>query len=150
IAEAGARNWTAILLGWASLMFLIPVQHPLIQLVGLRGNAFLVPFLIVGSRLTDREGRDLAICLAALNLMALAFGVAEFLWGVPAFYPENQVTEIIYRSKDIAGFTAFRIPACFSYAHSYAGTMVTTLPWLAGVWIQPRQSGWRRLLLAAG
>src|SRR5271166_1542441 len=39
--------WVVVLIGWPCVMFLIPFQHPLIQLVGLRGNAFLVPFLLV-------------------------------------------------------------------------------------------------------
>jgi hypothetical protein len=149
-SEAGAVKWTGILVGWAGLMFLIPIQHPLIQLVGLRGNAFLVPFLIVGSRLNDRDGRDLAVGLAWLNLMAFFFAIAEFLLGVPAFYPENSVTEIIYKSQDIAGATAFRIPACFSNAHNYAGTMVLTIPWLIGACMQRQESSGRRLILAAG
>jgi hypothetical protein len=149
-SEAGALNWTGILMGWAAVMFLVPMQHPIIQLVGLRGNAFLLPFLIVGSRLSDREGRDLGVVLALLNLIALGFAGAEYFIGVPAFFPANPVTEIIYRSQDIAGATAFRIPASFSSAASYAGTMVASMPWLVGVWIQRQELGVRRVLLAAG
>ena len=32
----------------------------------------------------------------------------------------------------MAGYTAYRIPACFVNAHAFAGTMVSTLPWLVG------------------
>jgi hypothetical protein len=149
-ADRALLHWFALLIGWVSFMFLLPVQHPLIQLVGLRGNAFLLPCLLIGSRLTDGEARDLALWLACLNLVALGFAVAEFVLGVPAFFPRNPVTEIIYRSQDLAGNTAFRIPACFNNAHSYAGTMVMTLPWLVGRWIQPGCASWRRWLLVAG
>src|ERR1700722_8757077 len=103
------RRWLWWLLAWAGVMFLMPLQHPLIQLVGLRGNAFLLPFLLVGGWLERRDAERLAVWLAALNLMAFVFAAAEYRLGVPAFYPENAVTEIIYKSKDLAGFTAFRI-----------------------------------------
>jgi hypothetical protein len=128
----------------------VPIQHMLIQLVGLRGNAFLVPFLLVGARLTGDDARRLSAWLALLNLMALAFAAAEFVLGVPRFFPENAVTDIIYRSKDLAGNTAYRIPACFANAHGYAGTMVMTVPWLVGAWMQPRRPTWQGYLLLAG
>jgi hypothetical protein len=37
------QRWVFWLLGLAVAMFFVPFQHPLIQLVGLRGNAFLLP-----------------------------------------------------------------------------------------------------------
>ncbi len=132
-------------------MFLIPMQHPLIQLVGLRGNAFLVPFLLVGCRLTREEALGLAMWLSALNHVALAFGIAEYFLGVPAaFYPENPVTQIIYRSKDVAGFTAFRIPATFSNSASFGATMAISVPWILGGWVQPGLVDWRRGFLVSG
>lgn len=144
------QRWVFLLIGWAVLMFLVPIQHPLIQLVGLRGHAFLLPFVLVGSRLRPDECNRLALWLSALNHVAFGFALAEYFVGVPAFYPENAVTELIYRSGDVANYTAFRIPATFSNAHSYGGTMITTLPWLLGAWIQPRLADWQRLLLASG
>jgi hypothetical protein len=143
------RRWTWALLGWTAIMSLLPLQHVLIQLVGLRGNAFLLPFLLLGGALRRLEARQLSLWVAALNHVACAFALAEFFMGVPALYPRNQVTELIYRSGDVAG-GAFRIPACFANAHSYGGTMVTTLPWLIGAWVQPRVPWWQRLLLASG
>jgi hypothetical protein len=143
-------TWLAFLLGWVLVMFLLPMQALLIQLVGLRGNTFLVPFVLVGALLTGRQLGQLVLWLAVLNGAALAFAVAEFFLGVPAFYPENAVTEIIYRSRDVAGYTAFRIPATFANAHSYAGTMVYSLPWLVGGLVQPRLGLWRRGLLVGG
>jgi hypothetical protein len=143
-------RWLGILIGWACVMFLLPLQDPRIQLVGLRGNAFLIPCMLIGARLRDSDARNLALALACLNLMALAFGGAEYFLGVPRFYPENPVTELIYRSKDLDNFTAFRIPATFNNAHVYAGTMALSLPWLVGTWTQPGCPGWRRTLLMAG
>jgi hypothetical protein len=142
------RTWVLLLMGWAGIMFLLPLQHPLIQLVGLRGNVFLLPFLLVGSRLRPREGRQLALWLAALNLVAIAFAGAEYFRGVSAFYPRNPVTEIIYNSNDVAGYTAYRIPATFVTAHAFSGTMVASLPWLLGAWLQPENRLWQHLLLA--
>ena len=143
------RVWAAVLMGWACFMALLPLQHPLIQLVGLRGNAFLLPFLLLGERLGRPEARRLALWIAALNLMALGFAGAEYFRGVPAFYPKNAVTEIIYKSNDVAGYTAYRIPATFVTAHAFAGTMVGSLPWLLGAWFQPGNRAWQHVLLAS-
>src|SRR5262249_37130083 len=126
------------------------IQHPLVQLVGLRGNAFLLPFLLIGGWLRPRDLDGLVLWLAGLNLLAFGFAAAEYVLGIPAFFPKNPVTDIIYKSNDIAGYTAYRIPACFVTPHAYAGTMVTTLPWLIGGLVQPRISLWRRGAIAAG
>jgi len=144
------QRWTSFLIGWAVLMFLVPRQEYLIQVVGLRGNAFLLPFLLVGGRLTRDDANGVALWLAVLNHVAFAFALAEYVLGVPAFFPENAVTDIIYRSHDVAGHTAMRIPACFSNAHSYGGTMIITLPWLLGAWIQPRMVDWQRMFVLSG
>jgi hypothetical protein len=144
------KRWVWALLGWAGVMFLVPMQHPLIQLVGLRGNAFLIPFLVVGSRLERKDAIHLGLWLSVLNHLAFVFAVAEFILGVPAFFPENAVTEIVYNSNDVAGYTAHRIPSCFSNAHIFGGTMVTTLPWLLGAWVQPQLPIAKRCLLASG
>src|ERR1700676_3101983 len=48
VQNAGVRplqGWLLVLVAWAVFMFLLPIQHPLVQLVGLRGNVFLLPFL---------------------------------------------------------------------------------------------------------
>ena len=147
---AELRRWVWLLLGWAGVMFLLPLQHPLIQLVGLRGNAFLLPFLLVGGWLDRRDAERLALWLAALNILAFAFAMAEYRMGVPAFFPKNAVTEIIYKSKDVANYTAYRIPACFSSAHAFGGSMVLSLPWLAGAWVQAGRRLGRHLLLTLG
>lgn len=145
----GLRLWVTVFIVWPVILTLVPVQYPLVQLVGLRANIFLLPFLLIGTRLKPEEFDKLAFALAALNLAALGVATIEYFAGVEPFFPRNQVTEIIYRSKDVAGFTAFRIPAFFANPHSYAGTMVMTLPFLLGAWVRERLA-WRRNVLSAG
>jgi hypothetical protein len=149
-AEESLRRWTGWLIAWVCVMFLLPLQPLLIQLVGLRGNAFLLPFLLIGGRLKEPGLGRLCLWLAVLNLVALGFASAEYVLGVPAFYPQNEVTDLIYKSKDLAGSTAYRIPACFPHSHGFAGTMVMTVPWLMGAWMHPRRGTWQRALLLAG
>ena len=52
--------WVVVFIAWPVLLFLIPIQDPLIQLVGLRGNALLLPFLVVGARLERGDVYNLA------------------------------------------------------------------------------------------
>jgi len=144
------KLWMILLIGWPVLVSLVPIQHPLIQAVGLRGNVFFVPFLLLGASLDEQQVDRLATWLAVLNLGALVFAAAEYFKGVEPFYPLSPVTEIIYRSKDVSGFTAHRIPACFANSASYGGVMAATIPWLVGAWIQPEQGIGKRWLLAAG
>ena len=140
------RQWFIALVGWTIVMFLIPMQHILVQLVGLRANCFLLPFLLVGSRLENRETERLALWLAVLNLVAIGFAIAEFVIGVQAFYPENPVTKIIYASHVTGGL---RVPAIFANAHSFGGTMTMTLPWILAVWTQKQQKFSARVVLMA-
>jgi hypothetical protein len=144
------RSWVIALLAWSGIMFLLPLQHPLIQLVGLRGNAFLLPFLLIGGQLQTDDARRLSVWLAALNLVALSFATAQFFLGVAMFFPVNAVTEIIYKSNDVADYTAYRIPATFANAHAYAGAMIGTIPWLVGGLIEPGRSAPTRVLVLAG
>lgn len=123
--------WTTALLAWPVFMTLIPLQHYLVQIVGLRGNIFWIPMLLVGCML-DTSGRSLlSYTLAVLNLVAFLFAVAEYFLGVEVFVPENDVTKIVYMSNDIAG-GQLRIPSIFANAHSYAGGMVASMPWILG------------------
>jgi hypothetical protein len=70
--------------------------------------------------------------------------------GLEPFYPRNVVTELIYISRDVADYTAFRIPATFSSAHAYGGTMVTSIPLLLGAWQQRRHARVDTLVLLGG
>lgn len=147
------RVWLLVLLGWPLLLLVIPIQDPLVQLVGLRAHIFFLPFLLFGARLGSEDMYRLALMVAGLNLMSFSFAMAEFLFGLQHFYPRNEVTELVYRSNDIrvAGTLrgAYRIPATFANAAPYGATMVITLPLLLGGWLQRREHRHRILFAAA-
>ena len=140
--------WVVILIAWPFFLMAIPQQDPLVQLVGFRGNAFLLPYILLGSQLDDERRNQLALWCAALNIFAFAFAAAEFQLGLPAFFPRNAVTTIIYASNDVAGNGNYRIPAVFGSAHAYGGTMVMTLPLILGAWLNPRKGTATSILLA--
>jgi len=145
------RSWMEVLMLWALLIFFLPAQDFLIRLVGLRPSIFFLPFLLLGARLLPEERYKLALCLAVLNLVALGFAIGEFFAGVPAFFPRNPMTRIIYASKDVLGAnTLYRIPSSFANAHSYGGTMVATIPFIAGAFLQKHKHQWQLTLLVSG
>jgi hypothetical protein len=144
------RPWLEFLIVWPLLMFLIPAQDLLIQVVGLRGSIFLLPFIFLGARLDAEERFTLALCLAGFNILAFIFAGAEFILGLERFYPHNQVTELVYLSKDVLSHTAYRIPATFTNAHAYGGTMVVTLPFLLGALVQKYKTSPQTQLLLLG
>lgn len=146
------RFWTISLILWPTFLFVVflvfPNNDPAVELVGLRANVFLLPFLLLGARLHADDIMDIAIFCGVLNLGAVALGGAEFLLGIERFYPMNETTEIIYRSHDLLDNTAHRIPGSFVNAHAFAGTLATTLPFVLGAWSQPNQRRWIGPLLA--
>lgn len=146
------RNWIIILIVWPFLMALLPIQSYLVQLVGLRGNAFFLPFMACGFLLSREDGFRVAIGLAVLNLASLLFGLAEFAIGIEPFYPDNASTELIYRSRDVVSGESqtFRIPSIFTHAHAYAGAMMASFPWMVGALLVPGRSAPQKLLLAGG
>jgi hypothetical protein len=130
--------WVALLMGWPILLFFLPVQDPLVQLVGLRGQVFFVPFLLVGAMLESEDYYVLAKWLAVLNLVAFGFAVAEYFEGLESFFPRNAATTLIYSSNDIAAYTQYRIPSTFVSSASFSGMMVCTMPLLLNAWAQKR------------
>jgi hypothetical protein len=134
------RPWLEFLVAWPLLLFLIPIQDLLIQFVGLRGNIFLLPFILFGARLDADNRYRLALWIAGFNLMAFVFAGTEYFIGIERFFPHNHVTELIYTSHDLVGHTAYRIPATFVNAHAYGGTMAMGLPLLLGAAIQRHKS----------
>jgi hypothetical protein len=146
---AELRTWVTVLMMWPVLLFVTLWQDPLIQLVGLRGAIFLLPFLLLGARLTGDDVYKLGLYLSVLNLAAGAFAVVQFFVGVEPFFPHNAATEIIYRSRDLANYTAYRIPSSFGNAHAYAGTMVITIVLIAASWVQQHHGRWQSRLLGA-
>jgi hypothetical protein len=124
----------------------------MVQLVGLRGQIFFVPFLLVGAMLEGSEMRKLAGGLAILSVIELGFALAEVQFGLPRFYPFNDVDQLIYNSMDVAigNTNTFRIPATFVQAAAYGGNMVGGVPLLLGAMIQEQRGGLRRRLLLIG
>ncbi len=140
------RMWLYVMIGWPLVLFMAPTQDVLVELVGLRGNVFMLPCMLIGARLRRDELGRLALWLATLNIAAAAFAAVQFFVGIEPFFPRNPVTELIYRSGDLAG-GAFRLPSSFANAHAFGGTMVGTLPLLAGAWMQSIDAK-RRLILS--
>lgn len=150
--RAGASailKWIIALTLWPLIISAIPQNDILIQFVAFRATAWFLPMIWVGSRLTDQDLRIVARSLAGLNAVTLAFGVYEYVYGVQALYPVNEITHIIYKSGDVAG-TYLRIPATFLNAHSYGGTMASSLPFLLGRFLDRRSSQLERSWLIMG
>ncbi|MGB8509075.1 MAG: hypothetical protein WCD76_11880 [Pyrinomonadaceae bacterium] len=148
--------WVGVLMAWPFILFFVPVQDYAVQLVGLRGNIFLLPFVLIGARLRGADLHKLALAIAVLNLVAFACACAEYTFGVERFFPQNQVTELIYKSVVDENYEnpdrseALRIPSTFTGAHAYAGTMVLTFAFLFGAWVERRETArWHRHLLMA-
>ncbi len=144
--------WVMIMTAWPIALAVLPLQDTLIQLVGLRGQVFFLPFLLIGSMFDDRELRKLAFWLAALNLIVFAFAGGEYVLGIAKFLPHNAATAVIYVSKDVAtsgSDLAYRIPATFVNPAGYGGVMVLSLPILIGAWARLDERTWNRVLFAA-
>ena len=144
------RPWMEFLVAWPLLLFLIPIQDFLIQVVGLRGNIFLLPCILLGARLEPEDRYRLALWIAGFNVLAFTFAVAEYFIGIESFFPRTKVTELLYLSKDLAGHTAYRIPATFINAHAYGGTMTMGLPLLIGALVQKHKTDTQTQLLVLG
>lgn len=143
--------WVLVMTAWPMALAVLPLQDPLIQLVGLRGQIFFLPFLLIGAMFDDREMRKLAFWLAALNIIAFAFAGGEYFLGIGRFLPRNASTAVIYISKDVAlsnGDFAYRIPSTFVNPAGYGGVMVLSLPILVGAWARVQERTWNRVLFA--
>ncbi len=139
------RNWLFVLVAWPCVLALLPFQTPLITLVGLRGNVYFLPVILIGACLSSVHLVQIAWGLGLLNLGAFGVAMAEYYWGLERFFPYSAVTELIYRSRDVEG-GHFRLVATFANAHAYAATMIATLPVCLGAWAYGRVRGWKRLL----
>lgn len=144
------KHWFLLLTLWPLLLFFIPQQDLVVQLVGLRGNIFLLPFILIGARLNKEQIYQLGLAMAGLNLSAFAMGVLEYIFGIQRFFPHNAITDIIYRSNDVGSMDAFRIPSLFSNAHTFAAMMVISLPWIVGAWVQRHRKSWHKNLFLVG
>src|SRR5206468_3525911 len=128
--------------------FFVPTQDWLIQLVGLRGAMFFVPFLLIGARMEEEDFESIAMGVAWLNIAELGIALWQFFFGIERFFPHNAVTELIYKSNDVAG-GAYRIPATFVVSAAYGGVMAFIVAFLVGLWVKPSVGIVRRRLLEA-
>jgi len=144
------KPWLELLIAWPILIFFLPLQDWLVQFVGLRGSIFLLPFILFGARLDGDDRYRLALWLAAFNVASCVLAGLEYFNGIESFYPRNEMTELIYRSKVFTDKNILRIPASFVNAHAYAGTMVVTLPLLAGAVMQKYRKSVHLILLTGG
>ncbi len=149
VVRSTAGLFVLLLTAWPALLAVIPVNDYLVQLVALRGTVWFLPVVLVATRMTDADLTALARTLGVMNLVALAVAGYEYENGIEAVFPKNAVTEIMYRSNDVAGATAFRIPSTFLNAHGYGGTMLATLPFLLDR-LLGRAGALDRLLAACG
>jgi hypothetical protein len=136
--------WIVLLIVWPALLAFLPIQPPLVTLVGFRGNTYFIPLLLLGSRLKSKDVSQLAVGLAVLDLLAVAFGGVEYFMGVERFFPLSPVTQIMYSSRDVAG-GFLRIPSTFTSAHAFGGMMVSTIPFLVGLWTSAQKPSYRLL-----
>ena len=150
VVRTTAGVFVLLLAAWPALLTVLPVNDYLVQLVALRGTVWFLPVVLVATRLTDADLTALARTLGVMNLAALAVAGYEFENGIEAVFPKNAVTELMYRSNDVAGYTAFRIPSTFLNAHSYGGTMLVTLPFLLDRLFGRGAGAFDRLLAACG
>ncbi len=146
---APLKKWTIVLFTWPIVLLFVPIQSIFVQLVGLRGAVWFLPFLLIGGSLSAAELSGLAVWLALLNLVALGFGGLEYFGDVAGFFPPSSVTEIIDRSRDVGG-NALRIPSSFVNSASYSSTMNETLPLLISAWMLSRRTNLVRWIVLAG
>lgn len=146
--DPAMKLWVTILIGWPLLLVFLPFQPFLVSIVGLRGNMFLLPLLLLGSRLRSNDLYRLAMGFAMLNIFALTIAVAEYFRGIEPFFPYSPVTLIMYNSLDSAHH--YRIPSIFSSAHAYAATLVSTIPFLFGAWTQKFGTRKEKIILLVG
>ena len=143
--------WVMGLVIWPCLMYLVPIQDYLVQLVGLRNAVWPIPMLLIGAALDKEDFRKLALCVAALSCAEAVLGQMEANMGVEAFYPHNEMTEIlIYRVQDVAGGRLSRIPGSFISTAGYGINSTFAVALLAGFIATPLKSRWQNLLIKAG
>lgn len=145
-----AAMFVMFLIGWPAFLTLMPTNDLLVQLVALRATVWFLPVLLVATRLTTADLTTIARGLAVLNLAAFVVGVYLYYRGIEVLYPENAVTAIMYKSKDVADAEFHRVPSTFLNAHAYGGAMLLSLPFLLNLAFGPRVGWLDRSLAIAG
>jgi len=149
-----AGQFVLMLILWPLFLTLVPINNFFVQLVALRGNAWLLPIVIIATRIKRDDLFVFARGFAILNVIAMAVGMYLYVKGVESLYPRNEVTRVIYSSKDVGGTSdkeaLYRIPSVFLSAHAYGGTMVLTIPFLLGGLLYRKRHIFERALFVAG
>jgi hypothetical protein len=150
-----AVPWAIALTSWPFICalyspFLPNTQSPMIQLVGIRAVAIMVPMLVLGAQLTRPDMDKLSIVFACLNLAALGLGIYEYFYGLEGLFEFNTSTQIALSSKDITegGVNFHRIPSSFLTAQHYGLTLGLSVPFVLHSVDSSR--GWRRVLSWSG
>lgn len=143
---AQLKPWLLILIGLPLLLFFVPQQSPMVQLVGLRKAVWFLPFMLIGAVMHDDDYYQLAIWLALLNIVAFAFAFMEYTTSIERFFPHNQMTKTIY-VRDVLGTSHYRIPSTFVAAAAYGASMVISMPMLIGAVVQRHRRAWYGWLL---
>ena len=144
------KCWTLALIAWPTVLFFFPPGDVLVELVGWRANVFLLPCLLIGTQLDDESVYQVGFVMGVLNLVAGIFAALEFTFGIRMFFPYSEITDVLYQSRlNDTEFIGMRIPATFVNAHAYAGTLVMTLPFVFGAWMQTRIRWHKHLLTVA-
>jgi hypothetical protein len=152
-AESGKaiRSWVIALSLLPLILILcspfLDAQPIEVQLLGLRPAVLFLPLLLLGAMVSREDWSALAMWGAFTAIGAAVVMLGEYLWGVETFFPMNDASKIIYLSQDVGHSGEFRLPATFSSAHAYGGTMVAIVPLLL---LLVESSGWRRLLAVMG
>lgn len=149
-AGHSVKKWMRFLVGWPVLLFFLPINHYLVQLVGLRHIIFFMPAMVYGTRLKRQDLDTIAAALAWLCVIEFGFALLEYVNGIALFFPRNAVTDIMYHSHDVrtAEGTFHRIPATFISSHAYGGNMLLSLPFLINGAMDERHAVARRAFMA--
>jgi hypothetical protein len=138
-------TWTAILITWPLIILLVSpfleTQHVIVQMAGLRNAVLFVPLILVGSVLSLEDWNSFTSWAQWCVIGVSGFAGAELLFGLEQLFPFNEVTKNIYVSNDIIG-GFYRIPASFTSAHAYGGTMLALIPLFLGRLEEIRPHRW--------
>ena len=150
IRKLSILSWLIPLVLWPLVVATIPVNDIMIQMLAFRSTVWLLPLMLLGARISEKDLTLVARVLVALNLCALAGGLYCYFYGVTSLYPiRNAVTEIIYKSGDVKG-GYLRIPSIFLSSAAYGGTMLASLPFIVNRLFHPQANGTEKLWMLAG
>jgi hypothetical protein len=126
------KKWILALAVLPALLILLSpfmdAQPVLIQTLALRPILLFLPLLLLGASMAPAEMKRFAGWAVAVSIGTGFVALAEYVYGVEPFFPVNAASRIIYMSSVTGDARAVRIPATFSSAHAYGGTMVGLVP----------------------